>query len=101
MSDAVLPPLFQILTGLSFLAIIAVRFLAGRSLKPVSGRVVAFSLLFLALGNFLLSLATAKSSIFAAAELFTFAGGSFAVAAMLVVAGLFLMARNADRVISS
>jgi hypothetical protein len=97
MSGAVLPPLFQILTGLSFLAILVLRFAAPRALKPVWGRVVGFSLIFVALGNFLLSQATAKS-LSAGAELFALAGASFAVSAVLVTAGLFIAARGADGV---
>ena len=63
MSGAVLPPLFQILTGLSFLAILVLRFAAPRALKPVWCRVVGFSLMFVSLGHFLLSHAAAKSLV--------------------------------------
>lgn len=101
MSDAILPPLFQILTGLSFAAILVVRFLAAPALKPLWGKITAFSLLFVALGNFLLSQATGKSDLFAGAELFTFAGASFFVAALLVTAGLFIAARGAAGVAQS
>jgi hypothetical protein len=98
MSDAILSPPFQTLAGVGFPAILAVRPVAGRSLKPTWGRALALSLLFLALGSFQLPLATAKSPMFAAAELFVFAGASFAAAAILVVGWLLIASRNADRV---
>lgn len=97
MTDAILPPLFQILTGLSFAAVLAIRFLAAPGLKQLWGKITALSLLFVTLGSFLLSVATAKSSLAQGAEMFTFAGLSFTVAAILVVAGL-CMARSAFEV---
>ena len=97
MSDAAafLPPTFQILTGLTFLAILVVRFMAAGALKPLWGKLVAFSVIFVALGHFVMSLATAKSSLSAAAEFLTYAGISYLVAAILVVVGLIVAARSA------
>jgi hypothetical protein len=91
---AILPPMFQILTGLSFAAILAIRFLAGPMLRPLWGKLLAFSVLFVALGSFLMSLATAKDSISGGAEFFTYAGISFFAAALLVAAGLVIAARS-------
>ncbi len=91
---AMLPPIFQILTGLSFAAILAIRFLAGSMLRPLWGRLLAFSVLLVALGNLLMSLATAKSTLSGGAEFFTLAGISFLAAALLVVAGLIIAARS-------
>jgi len=91
---AMLPPTFQILTGLCFACLLVIRF------KPLWGKVTAFSLIFVALGNILLSQATAKSSLSAGAEMFTLAGISFFVAAMLVTAGFVLRARSADGVVA-
>ena len=92
---AFLPPTFQILTGLSFIAILVVRFLAAPMLRPLWGKLVAFSVLFVGLGNFLMSLATAKGSMTAGAEFFTYAGISFFLAAVLVVTGFVIAARSA------
>jgi hypothetical protein len=100
MSDEILSPLFQILTGLSFATILVVRFAAPGVLKPLWGKLVAFSLIFVALGNFLLSQATVRS-LSAGAELFVFAGASFFVSAILVATGLFIAARSAAGVSQS
>ena len=101
MSDAILPPLFNILTGLSFAGLLVIRFLASKMLKPLWGKLIAFSLVFMALGFLLLSQATAKRSLFAGAEFFTFAGVSIAAAAILVVVGLVLASRSTDGVTRS
>jgi hypothetical protein len=96
---AFLPPTFQILTGLSFAAILAVRFLAGAALRPLWGKLIAFSLIFVTLGNFLMSQATAKSSLGGAAEFLTLAGGSYFVAVILVVVGLMVASRQNPAVV--
>ncbi len=96
-AGAFLPPTFQILTGLSFAAILIIRFLAAPMLKPLWGKLVAFSVIFVALGNFLMSQATAKDSLSAGAEMFTLAGVSFFVSALLVVIGFVMAARGANR----
>ena len=93
---AFLPPTFQIITGLSFALLLVVRFFASKSLKPLWGKLIAFSVLFVALGSFLISQATAKSTLAAAAEFLTYGGISFFVAAILVTTGLFIAARRAD-----
>jgi hypothetical protein len=91
---AILPPMFQILTGLSFAAILVVRFLAAPILRPLWGKLVAFAVVLVALGNFLMSLATAKDSMSGGAEFFTYAGISFFAAGLLVTAGLIIAARS-------
>ena len=90
---AMLPPTFEILTGLTFALLLVVRFLAPGALKPLWGKVIAFSLIFVALGNFLMSRGTAESTFSGAAEMLTFGGISYFVAAVLVTVGLFLCAR--------
>ena len=97
MSSEMLPPLFQIFTGLSFFTLLIIGTLGRPALKPLWGRIAAFSLIFVALGNFLMSQAT-RRSLSAGVELFAAAGASFVVAAVLVATGLFMAARNADRV---
>lgn len=91
---ALLPPTFQILTGLSFALLLVVRFLAGGVLRPLWGKVIAFSLIFVALGNFLMSQATAKATLGGAAEFLTLAGCSYFVAAILVVVGMTIASRQ-------
>jgi hypothetical protein len=49
-----------------------------------------------ALGNYLMSVGTAKSTFTAAAEMLTLGGVSFFVAAVLVTVGLVIAARRAD-----
>jgi hypothetical protein len=93
---AFLQPTFQILTGLSFALVLVIRFVAGKSLRTWSGRLMAFSVLFVALGCFLMSLGTAKSSFTSAAEMLTLGGVSYFLAAILVTTGLILAARRAD-----
>ena len=75
--------------------------MAGNALRPLWGKLVAFSVIFVALGNYLMSVATAKSSFSAAAEFLTYAGISFFVAAILVVVGLIIAARGAAGVVRS
>ncbi len=101
MAAAMLPPTFQILTGLCFALLLVVRFFAVKALRPLWGKVMAFSLIFLALGNFLFSQATAKSTFSGAAEMFTLGGISFFIAAVLVTVGLVIGARSADLVRAS
>ena len=100
MSNEILPPLYQILTGLSFAVILVVRLAAPGVLKPLWGKLVTFSLIFVALGNFLLSQATVRS-LSSGAELFAYAGASFFVSAILVATGLFIAARGAAGVSQS
>ena len=90
---AMLPPTFQILTGLTFALLLVVRFLAPGALKPLWGKITAFSLVFVALGHFLMSRGTAETSFSGAAEMLTFGGISYFVAAVLVTVGLVLNAR--------
>ncbi|MBN9363459.1 MULTISPECIES: hypothetical protein [unclassified Devosia] len=97
---AFLPPTFQILTGLSFAALLVIRFFAGRALSSLSGKLIAFSVIFIALGNFLMSQATAKSSLSGAAEFLTLAGASFFVGAIVVVIGLVVAARQSTAVVT-
>lgn len=93
MSDAILSPLFQIFGGLSFAVILAVRFMAPAALKPLWGKVAAFALIFIALGNLLLSFA-ARGTLSRNAELFALGGASFFVAAILIFVALLLAARQ-------
>jgi len=101
MAAAMLPPTFQILTGLCFALLLVVRFFASRVLRPLWGKIIAFSVIFVALGSFLFSQATAKSSLSAGAEMFTLGGISFFIAAVLVTVGLVIAARSADLVRAS
>jgi len=93
---AFLPPTFQILTGLSFALLLVIRFAAGKSLRSLWGKLIAFAVIVVALGNYLMSVATAKDTLSAAAEFLTLGGISYFVAAILVTAGLFIAARRAD-----
>lgn len=97
---AFLPPTFQILTGLSFAALLIIRFFAGRALSSLWGKLIAFSVIFIALGNFLMSQATAKGSLSGAAEFLTLGGASFFVGALLVVVGLVVAARQSTAVVT-
>lgn len=93
---AMLPPTFQILTGLSFALLLVVRFLAPGALKPLWGKVTAFSVIFVALGSFLMSRGTAESTFSGAAEMLTLGGISYFVSAALVTVGLVIRARSAN-----
>ena len=93
---AFLPPTFQILTGLSFALILVIRFAGGKSLRTWSGRLVAFSVLFVALGCFLMSVGTAEETFTSAAEMLTLGGVSYFLAAVLATVGLVIAARRAD-----
>jgi hypothetical protein len=91
-----LPPLFQIATGLSFLLVLLIGTMARKAIRALEGRLTAFGVLAVAGGFFLLSQATASTSIGAGGELFIAAGAAFLLAAVLVTAGLFIRARSAD-----
>jgi hypothetical protein len=88
-----LPPIFDILTGLGFLLVLVVGVFARAALKPLYGRLIALSLAAFAFGFQMLSQATGATSIGAGGELFLIAGASFFLGALLVTAGLFLLAR--------
>lgn len=94
MNDAILSPLFQILGGLSFATLLALRFMAPGALTPLWGKVAAFAIIFIALGNLLLSFA-ARGTLSRNAELFALGGASFFVAAILIFAALLMVARPA------
>jgi hypothetical protein len=90
-----LPPIFQILTGLTFFGILIIGVFARAALKPLWGRLAAFSVVAGALGFFCLSQATGATSLGAGAEMFLAAGASFFAGALLVVAALFMRSREA------
>lgn len=92
---ALLPPAFQILTGLSFALILVIRFMAGKTLKHWWGRLIGFAVIFVALGCFLMSVGTARSTLSGAAEMLTLAGLSYFLAAILATTGLVIAARRA------
>ena len=98
---AFLPPLFQILTGLTFITVLIIRFAAGDALKPLWGKLVAFAILIIAVGHPLMSFATARSGLASAAEGILLAGTSYFLAAVLIVAGLVIAARGAAGVARS
>jgi hypothetical protein len=91
-----LPPLFQIATGLGFALMLVIGLLARKAISSLAGRLQAFGVLGIALGLFLLSRATGATSIGAGAEMFIAAGAAFFLAAVLVTAGLLIRARSAD-----
>ena len=89
-----LPPIFQILTGLSFAALFVIGIVARPALKPITGRLTGGAILLSALGFFLLSRATGATSIGAGAELFIGAGASFFTAVVLLAASIFIKSRS-------
>lgn len=91
-----LPPLFQIATGLSFALVLVIGLAARKAIQNLPGRLTAFGVVAVALGFFLLSQATDATSIGAGGQLFIAAGAAFFLAAVLVTAGLFIRARSAD-----
>ena len=93
---AFLPPTFQILIGLSFALILVIRFVGGTALRSLWGKLIAFSVIFVALGCLLMSFGTAKNTLSGAAEMLTLGGISYFVAAILVTTGLVIAARRAD-----
>lgn len=88
------PPLLQIFTGLGFLGILVVGTLARDALKPIWGRLAAFSLVPLTLGLFLLSRAAGSRTLGAASELLVASGASLLLAVAILAAALFLCARS-------
>lgn len=91
-----LPPIFQIATGLSFALMLVIGLLARKAILTLAGKLQAFGVLAIALGFFLLSRATGSASIGAGGEMFLAAGAAFFLAAVLVTAGLLIRARSAD-----
>lgn len=90
-----LPPLFQIATGLGFMLVLVLGTLGRKAIQSPGGRIIGFALIALALGSFCLSRATAASSIGAGGEMFIAAGACILLAGVLIVAGLFVQARSA------
>lgn len=91
-----LPPIFQILTGLSFASLLVIGLFARTGLRPVTGRLTGVAILLCALGFFLLSRATGSTSIGAGGELFVGAGVSFFVAVLALAVAVFIKARGAE-----
>lgn len=94
MPREMLPPLFQILMGLSGFALIAIRFKAASAFKPLWGRLAAAAILPLFFALFALSLATGARSIGAGAEMFAAAGAAMFLSVLLLGAALFASARG-------
>lgn len=91
-----LPPIFQILTGLSFASLFAIGVFARAGLKPVTGRLTAAAILLCALGFFLMSRATGSTSIGAGGELFISAGAAIFLAVLMLAAAVFIKARSTE-----
>lgn len=89
-----LPPLFQILMGLSGFALIFVRFAAAKAFKPLWGKLVGVAIVCQMFGLFVFSYATGSRSIGAGAELFATGGGAMVVAVVLMGAAMVLAARK-------
>lgn len=98
---AFLPPTFQILTGLTFAALLLIRFMATPMLRPLWGKLFAFAVLVMALGFFLMSVGTAKTSFSGAAESLTLAGASFFLAVVLVAVAFIIGSRSLAKGIPS
>jgi hypothetical protein len=92
-----LPPLFQIFTGLGFLLVLLVGTLCRPAIQTLSGRLIAFALLALPVASFCFSRATAATSIGAGSEMFIAGGACILVAGLLIVAGLFVQMRSAGQ----
>ena len=88
-----LPPIFQILTGLGFAGLLVIGLLARAALKPLAGRLTAFAALLTTLGLFLMSRATDATSLGAGAELFIGAGASFFGSIVLVAIAMVIASR--------
>lgn len=91
---AFLPPTFQILTGLTFAALLLIRFLGAPMLRPLWGKLFAFAVVLSALGFYLLSVGVAKSDLNSAAEMLTLGGVSFFVAVVLTLTAFIVGARG-------
>ena len=91
-----LPPLFQIATGLSFALVLVIGLMARKAIANLAGRLTAFAVVAVAAGFFFLSEATGATSIGAGGDMFIAAGVAFFLAAVLVTVGLFIRARSAD-----
>ena len=90
-----LPPIFQILTGLSFMSILVISLFARRGFKPLTGRLTGAAILCCAVGFLLLSRATGSTSIGAGAEMFMAAGAAFFLAVLVLAATVFITANRA------
>jgi hypothetical protein len=90
-----LPPLFQIGTGLAFLLVLMVGLGARQAIKRIGMRLMALSLLGVAAGMFFLSEATDATSIGAGGSMFVAAGVAFLISGVLVAIGLTIEARSA------
>jgi hypothetical protein len=89
-----LPPFFNILTGLTFMGVLVIGLLARNAIRPLWGKLLGFAAVAAAVGFLLLSRATAATSIGAGGEMFMGAGAAFFVGVILIVVGLVLRARE-------
>jgi hypothetical protein len=92
-----LPPLFQIATGLAFFCVLVVGLGARKAIARTGLRLVGLSLVGIAAGLFFLSQATNATSLGAGGNMFIAAGVALLVSGLLVVAGLLIEARSAAR----
>jgi hypothetical protein len=89
-----LPPIFQIATGLTFLCCLVVFLGARRAIRRPSGRAQGFGLLLGALGFLFLSWGTAEPTLGEAAAMILAGGAAFLAALLLVAIGLAMAARQ-------
>ena len=90
-----LPPIFQILTGLSFMSILVISLFARQGFKPLTGRLTGAAILLCAVGFLLLSRATGSSTIGSGGTMFIAAGGAFFLAVLVLAATVFITANRA------
>ncbi len=92
------PPLFQILTGLAFFCVLAVGVFARPALRWVWGRLIAFSLVCSAAGFYFISAATGPGSASASGNMFIAGGAALTAGVLLITVGLFMAMRVAGDV---
>jgi hypothetical protein len=94
MTKEILPPAFQILTGLSFMTFLVVMLRVRSALRGTGGVLLKLAMLGAPLGFLIMAQAGREYSLGGAAGLLLAAGACFFVSLVLMGSGMVLLVRN-------
>ena len=89
-----MPPLFQLMTGLGFMAFLAVNLMVRKTLTAAAYRVMSLAMVLVPAGILCLSFGTGQSSLGKAGPMIIASGALCFLASLSVGAGLLMAARR-------
>ncbi|MGE0845178.1 MAG: hypothetical protein AB7L41_02855 [Flavobacteriaceae bacterium] len=92
-----MPPLFQLLTGLGFIVFLVVNLKTRKHLTDTPSKLFGFAMVLVAAGLFCMSAGTGAHSLGNAGPMLITAGAAFFLSSLFVGAGLVLLARRAGQ----